>query len=86
MLEVFGIYIPVAFRLYKNFETMSDETYEITLGYPQYRHSLTQLLRQSQMKEMERFMPESLLSSVNNSENGALPKEALKNVMEILEN
>jgi hypothetical protein len=31
-------------------------------------------------------MPESLLSSVNNSENGALPKEALKNVMEILEN
>ena len=53
MLQVFGIYIPVAFRLYKNFETMSDETYELTLGYPQYRQSLTQQIRQSQIKEME---------------------------------
>ena len=53
VLQVFGMYIPVAFRLYKNFETMSDETYELTLGYPQYRQSLTQQIRQSQIKEME---------------------------------
>ena len=30
-------------------------------------------------------MPETLVSLRNNSENGALPKDAIKNVMEVLE-
>jgi len=28
------VYIPVSFRLYKTYETNSDENYELTLAYP----------------------------------------------------
>ena len=42
---VFGnLYVPLAFKLYKTFESASNEKFEITLAYGKYRASLSQTL------------------------------------------
>ena len=42
---VFGnVYVPLAFKLYKTFESASNEKFEITLAFGKYRASLSQTL------------------------------------------
>jgi hypothetical protein len=35
--QICNMYIPVVFRIYKSYETLSDESFELTLAYPAYR-------------------------------------------------
>jgi len=55
--KISGVYIPVAFRLYKTYESNADENYDLTIAYPQYRESLALTFLQSQNKDIEQFMP-----------------------------
>ena len=59
------MYIPVAFRLYKTYESNADENYDLTLAYPQYRESLALMIVQSQSKDLEQFMPPRNLNNTN---------------------
>lgn len=36
--------MPVAFRLFKAYETSADESYDITIANPQYREYLTNFI------------------------------------------
>jgi len=51
--KIASVYIPVAFRLYKTYESNADENYDLTIAYPQYRESLSLLIVQSQNKDLE---------------------------------
>jgi hypothetical protein len=37
LVPVFGLYMPVEFRIYKTFESAANDKYELTLAYPKYR-------------------------------------------------
>lgn len=60
MTDINGIFIPVAFRLYRTFESHANDKFELTLAYPQYRAQLSQTIQQTH--HFEQFMPTNNMS------------------------
>ena len=64
-LKVCGLYIPLQFRLYTAYETQSHPEYELTMAYPQYRESLSQLIIKSQQQQ-QNALSDKALNNIQN--------------------
>ena len=58
-----GLYIPLQFRLYTAYESQSHPEYELTMAYPQYRESLSQLIIKS---KQQNALSDKALNNIQN--------------------